>query len=181
MVRLEGFDEQYFLREDGEIISMKSGRQKVLKGYSGKNYRYYSLMRDGMQVQVTGHRLIAKAFIPNPENKPEVNHKDGNKTNNRVENLEWTTRSENAKHAYKNNLITLTGDHLKLMQANSGKAQAKFTEAEAEMIKLIYENMNKPSAARIAKAYKCSKPTILKIVNGTMKYFKPATSVRSAV
>lgn len=92
----------------GEVYRIKSGRKELaVQVKTGRNgrYRVVSAMIDGKQKQFYVHRLIAEAFIPNPDNKPEVNHIDGNPANNRVENLEWATRSENANHAYRTGLI----------------------------------------------------------------------------
>lgn len=71
-----------------------------------KGYKILSLTFDGNRKTYKVHRLVALAFIPNPENKPEVNHKDGNKSNNNLDNLEWSTTSENTKHAHENGLTT---------------------------------------------------------------------------
>lgn len=76
---------------------------------------YFSvfLYKNGKVARRRVHRLVAKAFLPNPDNKPIVNHKDGNKQNNHVNNLEWATISENNKHAYKELHRRLSGcaDH----------------------------------------------------------------------
>lgn len=72
------------------------------KGYSIFGYR----LKNGKCRVLKVHREVAKAFIPNPENKPQINHIDGNKQNNTVENLEWCTNSENQLHAYKLGLNT---------------------------------------------------------------------------
>jgi len=99
------------------------------------------------------HRLVAEAFIPNPENKRCVNHKDGNKLNNHVDNLEWCTHSENVQHALKNNLMpsgemcygaSLTNRQVREIR----KLNGKFTQKEIgimygvsrETIKLILNN-----------------------------------------
>lgn len=67
-------------------------------------YQMVTLCRNGKIKRVGVHRLVAKAFIPNPLNKPQINHIDGNPQNNNVKNLEWVTNGENSQHAYDNNL-----------------------------------------------------------------------------
>lgn len=87
---------------DGHIIGK---RGKPMIGHIDRcGYREVLLSENGKTKNYLVHRLIAETFIANPENKPFVNHKDGNKQNNSIENLEWCTRSENAKHSYKNGL-----------------------------------------------------------------------------
>lgn len=80
---------------------LKKSPAKLLKPGKGKNgYLTLSLCVDGEKSNHSVHRLVALAFIENPDHKTQVNHKDGNKHNNVAQNLEWVTVSENAKHAY---------------------------------------------------------------------------------
>jgi len=89
----------YTIYEDGRVFA--SYRNVWLKPNTHKNgYQQYRLFKNGYQRGFLVHRLVAKAFIPNYDNKMEINHIDGDKTNNHVNNLEWSTRSENMKHAY---------------------------------------------------------------------------------
>ena len=75
---------------------------KILKPALGKSgYLLVSFCVDNVKSSQNVHRLIARAFIPNEANKPQVNHKDGNKQNNKLENLEWVTASENGLHSYR--------------------------------------------------------------------------------
>ena len=105
----------YFVTEHGEIINSTNGK-KLKPQLNGKGYLRVSI--SGKLVFV--HRLVAELYVPNPENKPQVNHKDGNKQNNSAKNLEWVTNMENRKHAVKN-LLHLSGESCPWSKLNEEK------------------------------------------------------------
>jgi len=92
----------YTIREDGLVLSRFGRTIKQQLDTSG--YARVELWENGVGKKHLVHRLVAAAFIPNPQGKPQVNHIDGNKSNNRASNLEWVTQSENQIHAYANGL-----------------------------------------------------------------------------
>jgi hypothetical protein len=86
---------------NGHNNGVRRLQSKMLKPCLSKSgYLLVSFCVDNIKSNHNVHRLVARAFIPNESNKPQVNHKDGDKLNNSVENLEWATASENTKHAY---------------------------------------------------------------------------------
>ena len=100
------YDCKYQVSSLGRVRSFKAGKVKILKPiFDDKGYSYVGIHKNGKQRKVHVHALAAKAFIPNPESKPFVNHINGIKSDNRVENLEWVTPSENIQHAIKTGLI----------------------------------------------------------------------------
>ena len=94
---IEGYEGIYQVSNLGRTKRLyKNDKEKILKPFSNKDgYLIVNLCKEGKVKSRSVHRLVAQAFIPNPENKPEVNHKDENKSNNKVENLEWVTSKEN--------------------------------------------------------------------------------------
>lgn len=89
----------YLISEDGRIFSTR--RNKFLRpGLSSEGYPTVSVTREKKKYIRTVHRLLALAFLPNPAGLPQVNHKDGDKKNFSLSNLEWVSASENIQHAY---------------------------------------------------------------------------------
>lgn len=102
-MKTEGISEVrpgYFVTTDGRVFSEKYGRRVELKQSQHKGYRRVCFSHENRRQHHPVHRLVAEAFIPNPDHKPFVNHLDGNKQNNIVKNLAWCTASENQRHAY---------------------------------------------------------------------------------
>ena len=107
---IKGYEGLYQISNFGNVKRIQSN--KYIKPHNEKGYIRVALCKNNKVKHLYLHRLIATAFIPNPENKSDVNHKDGNKMNNKINNLEWTTRKENMNHAKDTGLWKFT-DNMK--------------------------------------------------------------------
>jgi hypothetical protein len=118
-------------------LSRKKSRE-IKTRVNNDGYIEVRLSKNGKTTTTFIHILIAKAFIPNPLSKSEVNHINGIKADNRIENLEWSTHSENIKHAYKMGLLKPIGKHV--IDNCSGKEYSSIKEA-AICISMPYQSL----------------------------------------
>lgn len=125
---IDGFPD-YEIRKDGYARNKKTGKIKT-PSLGHRGYPVHSLRdHDGKFYLRTVHTLLARAFIPNPIGKPEVNHIDGDKTNYSIENLEWCTRAENDAHARRTGLHKSDGDKEVVQYTKGGKLVATYKSA----------------------------------------------------
>lgn len=135
---VKGWEDLYLISNFGRVKALS----KTLIYSDGRKYHYperilkispvpegkyptIHFYRNKERTTLAIHRLVAEAFVPNPENKPTVNHKDGNKRNNRVDNLEWATYSENNVHALDEGLKKQTPEGMESKLAKLNKDQVK--------------------------------------------------------
>jgi hypothetical protein len=155
-IDIQGFEGSYTINTEGEVYSFAKYRRDGRIVHAGKRlagpvnsagYRQYRLHAREHIIVIQGHVLVARHFIPNPENKPWVNHINGVRSDNRVENLEWSTPSENLQHAYDNNL--------KLSPSGDANGRSKLKEADVMVIR-----KSTLSNAELAKLYRVGEQTV---------------------
>lgn len=127
---------------DGRVMNMKTHRWLALHD-NGHGYMKVHTTVNNKQVTRYVHRLVAECFIPNPNNLPQVNHKDGIKTNNNVDNLEWCTSAENHRHAREIGLFIVTDRQREVAREN--------------IVKWMTENPEKAKACQIKASKKADR------------------------
>lgn len=171
--RVKGYEKLYSVSSTGRVLAniktingnngakIHRGEIELKPALDGK-YLFVVLQNNGSKKHKKVHRLVAENFIPNPLNKPIVNHIDGNKLNNSVENLEWVTASENSQHAVN------TG--LRKYHKISGELGGLSKLSNADAIEIRKRYLLGETSRKLGEYFKVNKSTILKIIHN--KTFK---------
>jgi len=129
-------NERYIVSNTGLVKDLKTGKMVNIQ-VRKDGYNKVSLVDESKEVYEKGrftciflHRLVAACFIPNKDNKPEINHKDRNKSNNSAENLEWCTHQENIIHSFKTRITPKGADHWMYGTKKSKEARAQMSAAK---------------------------------------------------
>lgn len=146
---IPGFDGEFQASACGKIRSISKPVAILTTYRRGHGYRHVIIDNKNFYV----HRLVAKTFVSNPENKPQVNHINGNKSDNRAENLEWMTPRENMLHAVKNGL-----------RGHCGESACNVKLSRSEVLAIREKHRDRIKIQDIAEAYGVHKKTIEAIV-----------------
>lgn len=174
---IEGTEGKYEVSNTGKVRSnnyLRHGGQKELSLCEDqKGYMRTRIFKGKVRTTIKVHREVAKAFIPNPENKPEVNHKDGDKRNNAYWNLEWATPKENTEHAYATGLKEKTRERCRQMGLTIGKAalEREREKRKTKIISIAEDGTEKEyeSQSQASKELSIAQSNIHKALNGQRK------------
>lgn len=156
-IYLKSVKTKYMITINGDVIHIKKKSKKILKHHLDKDgYHHVNIYINGKGYYCSVHRLVATAFIPNPDNKEQVNHKDGDKDHNYVSNLEWASPQENIRHAFMTGLST----------AKKGSSHPNSVYSEEQIRKVCeYLSENKKKMKEISKLTGVSYTVIKQIRN----------------
>lgn len=157
----------YMVSNCGRVKSLNyrgNGKEHILTPSLNKGYLTVILYNSSHRNLKLIHRLVASVFIENPELKPQVNHKNGNKTDNRVVNLEWCTSKENINHAWSTGL----NETLRNSISGENNGMNKLSDFECETIRLKYSTGN-ITQKDLAEEYGCSQGHISVLISNKQR------------
>ena len=162
--------DDYRVSDDGKIWNIRK-EFEVTQTVSSDGYATVTLrLGVGRRRTFRVHRLVAEAFIPNPDDKPEVNHIDGVKLNNEASNLEWVTHAENIKHAWDTGLLAPTSSRSKkLSAAHKGKRRGKANH-KSKAVRCLTTNKVFESIRQACQFYGTDCSQMYKSLNSTNRY-----------
>lgn len=153
---IEGYEGKYYVSNKGNVKSSKGKVDRILKPYNISKYKAVGLANNGKTKITLIHRLVAEAFIPNPDNKPQVNHIDGVQHNNVITNLEWVTAKENIEHAYKTGLMP---------KFRSTKRKIHTRVLQDEDVYFILQYKDRFTHQKLAQLFNVTENAVWKIIN----------------
>lgn len=165
---IEGYEGRYQVSDDGRVWSYKTMKE-LRTSFDKSGYKVLNLYKDKLYNNCKVHRLVAQTFIPNPDNKPQVNHIDGDKTNNRVENLEWVTCKENMKHARQRGLYRdselsrrkcIVATSIETGEKMAFESMTLASEQLGISLNYISDLVNRKNGTNIGKGYRFEKGVI---------------------
>ena len=149
---IKGYESQYQVSDQGRVKSLKFGKERILKPLRNTfGYLFVFLCKNGEKKEYKVHRLVAKTFIPNPDNLPQVNHKDEDKDNNSVQNLEWCDSKYNNNYGTRNEKLSKSV----LQYTKSGVFVREWKSATDVQRNLNYNigNISKCCTGKLKSAY----------------------------